>query len=70
MEQQNNSNDIEKIIQNKSTSLALVFYEVALLIYSVYTLITKGELGIPFIIFMAGMVIYFVSNLYYKRKVK
>lgn len=73
MEQQNNTNnqnDIEKIIKNKSTTLALVFYEVSLLAYSVYTLVTTGELGVPFTIFMAGMVIYFASNLFYKRKVK
>lgn len=66
----NKQNDIEKIIKNKSTTLALVFYEVALLAYSIYTLVTKGELGGPFIIFMVGMVIYFTSNLFYKRKIK
>ena len=66
----NNQNDIEKIIKNKSTTLTLVFFEIALLAYSIYTLVKTGDLGGPFYIFMAGMVIYFASNLFYKRKVK
>lgn len=66
----NNQNDIEAIIKNKSTTLTLVFFEIALLAYSIYTLVKTGELEAPFYIFMAGMVIYFASNLFYKRKVK
>lgn len=60
--------DVQKIISNRATSLTLVFYEVALLAYSVYTYFTKGELGATFIIFMIGLIIYFVSNFIYNRK--
>ena len=62
--------DIDKIINNRSTSLALVFYEIALLGYSIYTYFATGELGAPFIIFMLGLIVYFVSNLIYKQKLK
>lgn len=60
--------DIQKIINNRASSLALVFYEVSLLGYSIYTYFTKGELGATFIIFMIGLIIYFVSNFVYNRK--
>lgn len=61
-------NQMNKSLDNKSASMAFVFYAIALLIYSIYSVSTTGELGIPFIILMAGLVIYFSSLLIFRKK--
>lgn len=64
------ADEMEKSQANKSARISFVFYTIALLVYSIYSVSTSGELGIPFIILMAGLVVFFVSNLIFRKKMK
>lgn len=64
------ADEMEKSQANKSAIMTFVFYTIALLVYSIYSVSTSGELGIPFIILIVGLVIFFVSNLIFKQKMK
>lgn len=62
------ADEMEKSIANKSAILAYVFYTIALLIYAIYSVATTGELGVPFIILMVGQIVFFCSNITFRRK--
>ncbi|WP_404450699.1 hypothetical protein LG329_10045 [Virgibacillus necropolis] len=64
------SNDEERRNTHKSVVITLWFYWIALLVHSIYIASTTGQLGISFIIFNAGMVIFFTSNRIYRNKRK
>lgn len=64
------ADEMEKSQANKSAIIAFVFYTIALLVYSIYSVSTSGELGIPFIILMVGLVVFFVSNLIFRQRMK
>lgn len=60
--------EMEKYQTSKAGQITFIFYSLSLLVYSIYHYVNTGELGIPFIIFIAGHVVYFASNLYYRNK--
>lgn len=62
--------EMEKYLANRSGIIGYNFYNIALLIFSIYQFMNTGELGIPFIILAAGLILYFVSNLYYRNNMK
>lgn len=64
------ADEMEKGQANKSAIIAFGFYAIALLVFSIYSVSTSGELGIPFIILMVGLVVFLVSNLIFKQKMK
>ena len=64
------ADEMEKSQANKSAIMAFVIYTIALLVYSIYSVSTSRELGIPFIILLVGLIIFFVSNLIYRQKMK
>ncbi|WP_430789628.1 hypothetical protein VBD025_04335 [Virgibacillus flavescens] len=63
-------NDREWKVIQKSITITFFFYWIALLLLSVYTLITRDELGPPFIIMNAGTVIFFSSFIIIKSRAK
>jgi hypothetical protein len=62
------ADEMKKRQAHKSAVIAFVFYGIALLIYSIYSVVTTGKLGIPFIIFILGQMVFFISNLIYRNK--
>jgi nitrate reductase NapE component len=64
------ADEMEQSLANKSEIITFVFYAVSLFLYSVYLYSSNGELGIPFIIFTIGMIIFFISNFIFKQKMK
>lgn len=62
------SDEMEQYQANQAGKFTFIFYTLALLVYSIYHYLNTGELGIPFIIFIAGQVVYFASTVYYRNK--
>lgn len=54
-------NETERKNTQKSVLITLWFYWFALLVYSIFHVVNTGELGIPFIILMTGLIIFFGS---------
>lgn len=64
------ADEMEKSQAHKSAVIAFNFYGIALLIYSIYSVATNGQLGIPFIIFILGQMVFFISNLIFRNRTK
>lgn len=62
------ADEMERFQSEKSAVYAFAFYGLALLVWSLYDFIIKGELGLQFIILDIGIVIFFGSKLIYNRK--
>ncbi|MNJ41052.1 hypothetical protein [Paenibacillus fonticola] len=54
----------------RATKWLGLFYSVSLLIWTLYDVVMHNELGIQFIILMAGMLIFFGSLIVLKRSVR
>jgi hypothetical protein len=64
------ADEMEKSQAYKSAAIAFVFYGIALLIYSIYLVVTTDKLGIHIIIFLLGQMVFFISNLIIRNRTK
>mgnify|MGYP001954296721 CR=1 FL=1 len=62
------ADEMERYQADKSTKILSYFYSLALLIWTFYDVITKGEPGIQFIILCVGVIIFFISLRIFKKK--
>ncbi|MBE5103469.1 hypothetical protein [Priestia aryabhattai] len=61
--------DEMEIYENKQAAKnSFLFYTAALLLWTLYDFIVKGQRGIEFLILMIGTAIFFWTRVYYKRK--
>lgn len=61
---------MEQLFLSKAAKAAVLFYSLALLVWSFYELLIKNELGIPFIIMCGGMVVFMLTLIIQRRKIK
>ena len=62
------ADEMERFQSEKSSVYAYAFYGLALLAWSLYDFIIKGELGLQFIILVIGIMIFFGSKILYTRR--
>lgn len=61
--------EMEKYQSDKAAKYGFLFYTVVLLLWSIYNQITsKGNGGWQYSILLGGIVVYFVSRVYFNRK--
>ncbi|MGV2619640.1 hypothetical protein QRD89_06955 [Halobacillus sp. ACCC02827] len=62
--------EMEKHQSGRAAKNGFVYYTVVLLIWSIYNQITKGgDGGWQYTILIGGVAVYFLSRVYYNRKV-
>ena len=62
------ADEMEKSQYQFSAIFAFMFYTVSLLALSVYSFVNHGQLGVPFIILIIGMIIFLGSNIILRKR--
>ncbi|MDU4694837.1 MAG: hypothetical protein E6Y08_03405 [Paenibacillus sp.] len=65
---QRKADEMEQYQNEKSTKYGFIFYTIALLAWSLYDFVIKGEAGWQLTILLIGCAVYFWSRVVYNRK--
>ena len=58
----------EHASNEKAANLTFTFYLIALIIHAVYSFIVNSILGPSFYILMTGLVIFYISEVWYRKR--
>ncbi|WP_342438932.1 hypothetical protein NSS79_07950 [Paenibacillus sp. FSL L8-0436] len=64
------ADEMEQFQNDKSARNTYIFFTLALLVWSLINMFSKGETGWEFTILLIGNVIFFWSRIFYRRKMK
>jgi hypothetical protein len=64
------ADEMEQFQNNKSAKNSYIFFTLALLVWSLINLFSKGKTGWEFTIFLVGNVVFFWSRIFYRIKMK
>ena len=58
----------ERASNEKAANLTFTFYVLALIFHAVYSYIVNSRLGASFYILIVGLVIFYISDFWYRKK--
>ncbi|WHX49946.1 hypothetical protein QNH46_04560 [Paenibacillus woosongensis] len=64
------ADEMQMSLATRATKWLGIFYTVSLLLWTITDLIFNNQLGIQFIILLAGLILFFVSMMIMKQKVQ
>ncbi|GIP60537.1 hypothetical protein MKX50_04765 [Paenibacillus sp. FSL W8-0186] len=64
------ADEMQMSLATRATKWLGIFYTVSLLLWTIIDLIFNNQLGIQFIILLAGLILFFVSMMIMKQKVQ
>ena len=62
------ADEMEQYQTDKSAKNAYIFFTLALLVWSLFNLVTKGKTGWEFTFLLIGNTVFLWSKVFYKRK--
>jgi hypothetical protein len=63
------SDEMEKYHSDQSAKYGFIFYTIALLVWSLFDFLVKGDSGWEMVVLLVGCAVYFWSRVVYNSKV-